>query len=310
MQNNFYARGKLMITGEYFVLDGAKSLAIPTRLGQKLEVKKLSGASGNLFWVALNHRDQPWMQVVLNKKNLKPDPRQPESERLAKILSVCRELNPHFLTESEDVAVQTRLEFPANWGLGSSATLIHCLAQWAKVNPFVLLEKTFGGSGYDVACAGSNLPILYYRKDNGEPNWTQVKFEPDFKEQLLLVHLGKKQLSSTSIEYYQSLSINKKDYIVWLNVLTDSMLLCSSLQKFIQILEEHENFIAEALKLQKVKDVYFKNLPVSAKSLGAWGGDFALLAFEENLSEIQKLLREKGFHTVLTWDEMFKKDVA
>jgi mevalonate kinase len=34
----FYAPGKLLITGEYAVLDGAWALALPTRLGQTLTV--------------------------------------------------------------------------------------------------------------------------------------------------------------------------------------------------------------------------------------------------------------------------------
>jgi mevalonate kinase len=28
---NFYSNGKLLLTGEYLVLDGAKSLALPTK---------------------------------------------------------------------------------------------------------------------------------------------------------------------------------------------------------------------------------------------------------------------------------------
>ena len=34
----FYSNGKLLLTGEYVVLDGAKALAVPTRFGQNLIV--------------------------------------------------------------------------------------------------------------------------------------------------------------------------------------------------------------------------------------------------------------------------------
>ena len=34
----FYSNGKLLITGEYFVLNGALSLALPTVYGQHLEI--------------------------------------------------------------------------------------------------------------------------------------------------------------------------------------------------------------------------------------------------------------------------------
>ena len=35
---NYYSNGKLLITGEYSVLEGAKSLAIPTNFGQDLVI--------------------------------------------------------------------------------------------------------------------------------------------------------------------------------------------------------------------------------------------------------------------------------
>jgi hypothetical protein len=38
MQKTFYSNGKLLITGEYLILDGAKGLALPTKMGQNLSV--------------------------------------------------------------------------------------------------------------------------------------------------------------------------------------------------------------------------------------------------------------------------------
>ena len=37
----FYSPGKLLLTGEYVVLDGAKSLAIPTIFGQSLNITSI-----------------------------------------------------------------------------------------------------------------------------------------------------------------------------------------------------------------------------------------------------------------------------
>ena len=34
----YYSNGKLLLTGEYAVLDGATALALPTKFGQSLEV--------------------------------------------------------------------------------------------------------------------------------------------------------------------------------------------------------------------------------------------------------------------------------
>ena len=41
MEKTFYSNGKLLITGEYLVLDGAKALALPTKYGQYLTVEFL-----------------------------------------------------------------------------------------------------------------------------------------------------------------------------------------------------------------------------------------------------------------------------
>ena len=40
MKKEFYSNGKLLITGEYLVLDGAKAFALPTKFGQNLIVEK------------------------------------------------------------------------------------------------------------------------------------------------------------------------------------------------------------------------------------------------------------------------------
>ena len=40
MEQNYYSNGKLLLTGEYVVLDGAKALAVPTKFGQLLNIKQ------------------------------------------------------------------------------------------------------------------------------------------------------------------------------------------------------------------------------------------------------------------------------
>ena len=45
------AQGKLLLTGEYFVLDGALSLALPVRYGQTLQVLP-SEKPGRLTWIS------------------------------------------------------------------------------------------------------------------------------------------------------------------------------------------------------------------------------------------------------------------
>src|ERR1700722_12431464 len=91
----YYGHGKLLITGEYFVLDGAKALAVPTKFGQSLRVKQLSSEDGLLYWVALNNKKQAWLNLVFNKSDFSCiNSKQPEAERLSTILNEARKLSP------------------------------------------------------------------------------------------------------------------------------------------------------------------------------------------------------------------------
>jgi hypothetical protein len=45
--------------------------------------------------------------------------------------------------------------------LGTSSTLINNIAQWFGIDAYELLWKSFGGSGYDIASAQHNKPIVY-----------------------------------------------------------------------------------------------------------------------------------------------------
>jgi mevalonate kinase len=50
MKQTFYSNGKLLITGEYLVLDGAKAFALPTKFGQSLIIEE--GSNKAIQWVS------------------------------------------------------------------------------------------------------------------------------------------------------------------------------------------------------------------------------------------------------------------
>jgi mevalonate kinase len=303
-QISLYGHGKLLLTSEYFVLDGAKALSIPTHFGQHMRVKKLSGESNTLYWIALNHLKQPWLNLAFDKTDfacINFDSK--EAATLTQLLTQARTLNVDFLTDDGDVAVETYLEFPNSWGLGSSSTLVYCLSQWAKVDGITLLKKTIGGSGYDVACAGSDTPILYHI-ENEKPQWEQVSFDPPFRDQIYFAYTGQKALSSKGISYYKEKAKRKEDTVRWLNILTESMLQCQSIKKMDQIIHEHESIVSEQLELPKVKDQLFPDYWGEVKSLGAWGGDFVMLTNTQSEEELLSYLRGKDIGVVIGFDKM------
>jgi hypothetical protein len=53
--------------------------------------------------------------------------------------------------------------------------------------------------------------------------------------------------------------------------------------------------------MQTVKERFFPDFKGVIKSLGAWGGDFALVVSKDNPSSYFK---EKGFTTLLSYKEM------
>jgi mevalonate kinase len=296
----FHSNGKLLITGEYAVLDGALSLALPTRFGQSMEVKAIE--KPELVWISFDNNNQIWFETKIPMADLlnveKPNMDAYEKP-LRDLLRTVAKLKPDFFSQNAGYEVVTKLDFPRNWGLGTSSTLIYNIAQWAEVNPYLLLESSFGGSGYDIACAGSQLPVLYQLID-GKPEVEMLSFKPVFSENLFFVHLNRKQNSREGIQRYRSLP-NKENIVQEISTITRNILKISTLKEFSECMEVHENLMASIIQLPKVKDLYFSDYPGAVKSLGAWGGDFVLAAGEK---ESPEYFKGKGFLTVIPFDEM------
>ena len=161
---HFRSNGKLLLTAEYLVLDGAKALALPTQLGQSLSIEPID--SNRIEWKSYDEQNEIWFkeEFVINElKTSSTVPSNSVSERLLQILKAALELNPDFLENDSGYSIKTQQDFNRHCGLGTSSTLINNIAQWANVDAYVLLEKTFGGSGYDIACAHINLQCFIKR---------------------------------------------------------------------------------------------------------------------------------------------------
>ncbi len=301
---SFYGHGKLLISAEYFVLDGALALAVPTKFGQTLRARQLHSTDSTLYWVALNNKKQAWLNLVFDTTDFSClNAQTPEANRLSKILNEARQLNPSFLTDKKDYAVETALQFPNEWGLGSSSTLIHCLAQWAQVDAHLLLQKTIGGSGYDVAGAGHDTAILY-QLQNGKPVTMKANWRPSFAADIYFAYTGKKQLSSEGINHYRNALADKTQGVNELSRITELLLKAENLDKFEELLNEHENIIGALLKMVKVKDSLFPDYWGTVKSLGAWGGDFVLMTNTKGKEELSAYLQTKQIDTLFSWDEL------
>lgn len=298
------ASGKLLLTGEYFVLDGATALALPVRYGQRLEVSP-ARPSGLFAWNSRDENGKPWFSVEYELPYLSVLETSDRSiaEMLASIIRECQRQNPSFLSGLEGLEVNTQSDFPREWGLGTSSTLIAAIAKWAGVNPYPVLASTFGGSGYDLACAYATTPLLY-RLDGEIPVIRPVSFNPDFSDRLFFVYLEKKQNSREGIARYRERSRDIKGYLPEVSILTERILNAETLEEFGALLREHETLIGEALAFQPVKNRLFPDFEGEIKSLGAWGGDFALVTSPGKEEETRAYFASRGYNTMLRWNEM------
>ena len=301
----YYGHGKLLLTGEYFILNGAKALALPTNSGQTMSVRYQRSNEPKLYWKSFDADGQCWFEATYELWHFYClDNNSEDAEILKQILLQARKQNVHFLRDEIDTYVETKLEFPMKWGLGSSSTLIYNIAQWAYISPFELLQQTFGGSGYDIACAQSLGPITYQLKDRG-PRWEQQSFQPVFKDNLYFVYLNNKQNTRTSVARYRELNIPDKEKIAdKINIITEKILNCIDLKEFEELVFEHENLLSMALDLPRAKELYFQDYWGAIKSLGAWGGDFVLATSELGDEQTKDYFQRRGFNTVLKYDDI------
>lgn len=301
MQKTFYSNGKLLISGEYLILDGAKGLALPTKMGQNLIVEETQTKS--IHWKSYDADGSIWFEEILSFQEIQDNTTTTESVKatLIKILQVANTMNSNVFSNSEGFAVTTQLSFPRNWGLGTSSTLINNIAQWFQIDAFELLHQSFGGSGYDIACAQNNTPITYSIA-NGKPKIAQVVFEPEFAKNLYFVYLNKKRNSKSAIaDYHTNKTSQLSSYIAAINTLTQDILAANNIDVFTQLLHQHETLLSALLNTETVKNALFPEFDGAVKSLGAWGGDFVLVVSKENP---KSYFVAKGYETVIPYGEM------
>jgi mevalonate kinase len=306
MKTTFYSNGKLLITGEYLVLDGAKAFALPTKFGQDLVVE--NGSSHEIQWKSYNFDEQLWYEDVITFTeiiNNVDSQIETVKSTLINILHEAYLLNPDFINNSEGYKISTHLTFPKNWGLGTSSTLLNNIAQWTKIDAFALLKNSFGGSGYDIACAQNNTPILY-RLEQNLPIVEITDFNPDFTPNIHFVYLNKKQNSKTAIRaYYNNKNQNLAHNILDNNKITDAILNAKTLKEFAFNVEKHEIHLSAILEIKTIKEVAFPDFNGVVKSLGAWGGDFVMVISKEDPKDY---FASKGYETILSYDEMILQE--
>jgi mevalonate kinase len=298
--------GKLMISGEYMVLKGAKALSVPLQLGQDMNI--YTSLNNELTWNAY-HPGGLWSKVCFNNKLTITEASDISfAKMLQKILRIALKASKLSIKDIMYKNVITKLDFMPQWGLGSSSTLIYNLSRWFKIDPYELLSKTFNGSGYDIANAQSAMPIFFLLIHN-KPRSVEINFAPSFSDKIFFVYSGHKQSSKKSIRNFHTIDIASHD-LTQISSISTRMAVCNHLIEFQELMTEHETIIAHTLNKKPIQQAYFSDFKGSIKSLGAWGGDFIMAVSDQPDNYIQQYFKEKKLDTLFKYKDLVLKNTC
>jgi mevalonate kinase len=301
---NFQSNGKLLITGEYLVLKGATVLAVPLVFNQSVEINKTD--TPFLQWKSLE-KGNPWFETKI-ETSLFEIIETTDSDKaifLLELLNAASLINPAFRKKIAGATVISEMDFNREWGFGSSSSLISNIAQWAEIDPFGLHKMISLGSGYDVVTSRSEGPLLFTKKGDSYKT-DKIEFNPPFKNDVYFVFLGKKQDSAKSVALFNRRKKSYKSEIRLITEITKHIAHCQHLLDFEFYLKEHEQILSSVLKKKPIKETIFNDLRGEAKSLGAWGGDFAMVTWPYGKEELLKYLEYKNLNVVFSFNELIK----
>lgn len=303
MIHEYYSNGKLLLTGEYLVLKGAEALALPLKKGQTLKAKPIE--ENKIIWQSIYH-DDPFFKAVFSTKNINIIQTSNENQALylQNLLKKAVEFVPA-LSRIPGYYFEAILDFPLEWGLGSSSTLMTNIAKWLNINPFRLNREATNGSGYDIACALSERPILYSIIDKYSA-YKEINLDFPFKEYLYFVYTGKKQNTYNEVKNFLN---DPKDYSHLFPIIKEinhRIIHCQSLREFKKALVEHEQLISSVLEEEPIQEKAFHDFPGTIKSLGAWGGDFILVTWEGSKEELKKYFAHHNMEILFSWNDLVK----
>ncbi len=308
LNRKFYANGKLMLTGEYLVLVGAEAIALPLRRGQELLIRRSVGRPA-LAWKTYVQGNY-WFDVYFSLPELAIANTNdfPTAQNLREIFLAVRELNPGFPDAGFHYEISSNIDFNLNWGFGSSSSLLVTIAKWADVNPFDLHFKLSKGSGYDIAAALSDHPVLYKLQD-GVPSFHEIDFDPLFKGNIFFGFLGKKRNSITAVNEFLEISCHNEKTTREITDISMEIIQSSDISGFIQLLRNHDKIISRILKLKPIAETRFPDFKGYVKSLGAWGGDFALFVSDHPREYILNYFRRKDIKIWFGYEDIVESKI-
>ncbi|GAA5220176.1 GYDIA family GHMP kinase [Membranihabitans marinus] len=270
------------------------ALSAPLKWGQTMKVTESSGS--DLRWVTLDHEGKKWFECILNLIDFSIEKTNDEEKAkfIQQLVTSLIQLNSDFLSKWKKYKVDCVLEFNPAWGFGSSSTLITNLATWAEVSPFELFFETQVGSGFDIASAMADAPILY-QKDDESLTFEEIDLSQVVIDHSVVFYRGNKVNSHGAVEKWKMGKKVKSVDIDQMNSLSNAITNCNSVSTYQDAVKEHELLVKKYIDVDCIQS-QFSDYEGTMKSLGAWGGDFGL-AVHEDADYTLQYLKTKGIDT-------------
>ena len=115
------------------------------------------------------------------------------------------------------------------------------------------------------------------------------------------MYLNQKQNSKQAIQTYRGKKHALNLGVSYLEALTTKILGSKDLVEFQSLIQEHESCISAILDQETVQERLFSDFSGAVKSLGAWGGDFVIVACQ---SDPTAYFKAKGFTTIIPYTDM------
>ena len=282
---SYFATGKVMLTGEYLVMNGFDCIALPTKLGQWMHVWDFDtpdDSSDFILYQAKDLHGNVWFETKILLPNFElVDPAQIENIQADRLVGILKLADSDFWETGKSWRIETQLEFERVWGLGSSSTLVKLFADFLHLDPMNIQFEIFGGSGYDVAIAQLQKPMVYCLTAD-DSNWKYWRLEEYFTKDWYLVFYGQKIDSRNSLSSVQDeLNDIAEDefYTAQFDKIISQTRIASNIMELESSLEMYQMLLSKALMLPTTYDILGIK-PVNkglCKWLGAWGGDMILI---------------------------------
>ena len=295
------ANGKILLTGEYLVMVGAKALALPVRFGQSMHIEP--AGYPHIHWSS-RENGTTWFTCDLDTRTFSiiTSTDIQIATRLCEILRAAKKITPGFPVEKGGLDIRVEANYPLRWGLGSSSTLISLIASWAGVDKFELFRMVSKGSGYDIACTDRDL-LLFYQLKSGKINVGDAHPGKALLNNACFAFLGKKQETAEEVDAFLYNKNYKNSDIERISELSESICIANDPSILCSLMGEHEEILGRILKKKRIGK-RFPGFPGSVKSLGAWGGDFAMFASEKGNEFIKTWLTQQGFINIFSYDDI------